>query len=177
MSSDTESSPPAALTDSRLAALCAQTARQAFLDYQERFHEITRRARERFLARAWAESYADAAARLKLYSAVLNDLTSQIRDLMGDRLSDRSVWAAIKAVYSSLIAASSEWEIAESFFNSLTRRVFATEGRRSVDRVCGYGLRCTSDKFANGCAPTLFRPGFTGTAPANGDGSGRRRFR
>jgi isocitrate dehydrogenase kinase/phosphatase len=38
------------------------------------------------------------------------------------------VWAAIKAVYSSLIAASSEWEIAESFFNSLTRRVFATEG-------------------------------------------------
>ena len=34
----------------------------------------------------------------------------------------------MKAVYSSLIATSTEWEIAESFFNSLTRRVFATEG-------------------------------------------------
>ena len=101
---------------------------KALLDYQERFHVITGRARDRFLARAWMESYADATARLKLYSAVLNDLTRQIKDLMGDRLSDRSVWAAIKAVYSSLIAASSEWEIAESFFNSLTRRVFATEG-------------------------------------------------
>lgn len=128
MSDSAGSSASAALTNSRLAALCAQTARQAFLDYQERFHVITRRARDRFLARAWMESYADATARLKLYSAVLNDLTQQIKDLMGDRLSDRSVWAAIKAVYSSLIAASSEWEIAESFFNSLTRRVFATEG-------------------------------------------------
>ena len=34
----------------------------------------------------------------------------------------------MKAVYSSLIARSPKREIAESFFNSLTRRVFATEG-------------------------------------------------
>jgi isocitrate dehydrogenase kinase/phosphatase len=34
----------------------------------------------------------------------------------------------MKAVYSSLIAQSPKREIAESFFNSLTRRVFATEG-------------------------------------------------
>jgi isocitrate dehydrogenase kinase/phosphatase len=128
MDNSADFSSSAALTNSRLAALCAQTARDAFLDYQQRFHEITRRARDRFLARAWMESYADATDRLKVYSAVLNDLTSQIKNLMGDRLSDRSVWAAIKAVYSSLITASSEWEIAESFFNSLTRRVFDTEG-------------------------------------------------
>ena len=47
---------------------------------------------------------------------------------MGARLPERSVWQATKAVYSSLIAQSIRWEIAESFFNSLTRRVFATEG-------------------------------------------------
>lgn len=127
--SDSAGSPAsAALTDSRLAALCAQTARQAFFDYQQRFHEITRRARERFMARAWLESYADASERLHLYGAVLNDLTVKIRELMGPRLDDRGVWAAIKAVYSSSIADSLEWEIAESFFNSLTRRVFGTEG-------------------------------------------------
>ena len=34
----------------------------------------------------------------------------------------------MKAVYSSLIAHIDSWEIAESFFNSLTRRIFATEG-------------------------------------------------
>ena len=78
--------------------------------------------------RAGPESYADAAARLRLYSEVLDDLTRQIKDLMAERIEDANIWAAIKAVYSSLIADSSEWEIAESFFNSLTRRVFATEG-------------------------------------------------
>jgi hypothetical protein len=47
---------------------------------------------------------------------------------MGPRLRERNVWTAIKAVYSSFIAQSRAWEIGESFFNSLTRRVFATEG-------------------------------------------------
>ena len=47
---------------------------------------------------------------------------------MGSRLHVRTVWSATKAVYSSLIAQSIRWEVAESFFNSLTRRVFATEG-------------------------------------------------
>ena len=119
---------PATITDSRLAALCAQKAQQAFLDYRERFHVITRRARERFLARDFAGAYADAAERLHLYASVLARLTTDIEDLMGPRLGERSIWTAIKAVYSALIAQCSEWEIAESFFNSLTRRVFATAG-------------------------------------------------
>jgi isocitrate dehydrogenase kinase/phosphatase len=119
---------PAAITDSRLAALCAQKAQQAFLDYRESFRVITRRARERFLARDFAGAYADAAERLHLYGSVLARLTTDIEDLMGPRLGERSIWTAIKAVYSALIAQSSEWEIAESFFNSLTRRVFATAG-------------------------------------------------
>jgi isocitrate dehydrogenase kinase/phosphatase len=120
--------PSAAITDSRLAALCAQKTEEAFLNYQERFHAISRRARERFLARNWPGSYADAGDRLQLYTSVLARLTTEIQDLMGSRLEKHSVWVAIKAVYSSLIAQSSEWEIAESFFNSLTRRVFATAG-------------------------------------------------
>jgi isocitrate dehydrogenase kinase/phosphatase len=119
---------PPALTDSRLASLCAQTALQAFLDYQDRFHAITGRARERFLARDWTGAFTDAAERLHLYGTVMDDLRQEIGSLMGERLSERRVWRAIKAVYSSLIAQSPAWEIAESFFNSLTRRVFATEG-------------------------------------------------
>lgn len=117
-----------ALTDSRLAALCAATAQSAFRDYQERFHAITRRARDRFRARAVSGTFADAAERLHLYGNVLTGLTTEIENLMSDRLRERHLWTAIKAVYSSLIAQSSAWEIAESFFNSLTRRVFATEG-------------------------------------------------
>ncbi|HSV63685.1 MAG TPA: isocitrate dehydrogenase kinase/phosphatase AceK regulatory subunit, partial [Chthoniobacterales bacterium] len=116
------------LTDSRLAALCAETVQRAFLEYEERFRAITLRARERFLARDWQGSYADAAERLRLYAQQMEKLTEQSKKIMGTRLSERSVWTGMKAVYSSLIAQSPKREIAESFFNSLTRRVFATEG-------------------------------------------------
>ena len=116
------------LTDSRLAALCAEIAEQAFLDYQARFNLITRQARDRFLARDWKSSHDDARARLYLYGDVLDELTRRIKELMERRLNERSIWTATKAVYSSLIARSPAWEIAETFFNSLTRRVFATDG-------------------------------------------------
>ena len=115
-------------TDSRLAALCAEAARDAFVEYERHFDEITRRARDRFLNRDWRGSFDDARERLRLYSLILSSLTHRVREVMGKRLNDRSVWIATKAAYSALIAQSSRWEIAESFFNSLTRRVFATEG-------------------------------------------------
>lgn len=118
----------ATLTDSRLAALCAEEARNAFREYEARFDEITQRARDRFLGREWRGGHDDASERLRLYTQVLAGLTSRVTELMGARLRERPVWRATKAVYSSLIAQSVRWEIAESFFNSLTRRVFATEG-------------------------------------------------
>jgi isocitrate dehydrogenase kinase/phosphatase len=120
--------PVKALTDSRLAALCANAAYRAFLSYQAEFHAITGRAVNRFLRRDWSGAYADAAERLGLYGRVLNELVVAVHGLMGNRLEKKPIWAAIKAVYSSLITHCNEWEIAESFFNSLTRRVFATVG-------------------------------------------------
>ena len=117
-----------ALTDSRLAALCAEEARGAFHQFETRFDEITRRGRERFLRRDWRGSFGDAAERLRVYPLALDELMPRIAQLMGRRLHERSIWSAIKAVYSSLIERSVRREIAESFFNSVTRRVFATEG-------------------------------------------------
>jgi isocitrate dehydrogenase kinase/phosphatase len=126
MSSKTSVVPP--LTDSRLAALCAEAARDAFVEYERHFDEITRRARDRFLKRDWHGSFDDARERLRLYSLILGSLTNRIRELMQERICDRSLWPAIKAAYSALISQFERWDIAESFFNSLTRRVFTTEG-------------------------------------------------
>ena len=109
-------------------ALCAEATCDAVVEYERHFDEITRRARDRFLARDWRGSFEDSRERLLLYSLILNSLTHRTRELMGERLDHRSIWSAIKAAYSALIAKSDRWEIAESFFNSLTRRIFATEG-------------------------------------------------
>ena len=122
------SSEPSPLTDSRVAALCAEATRDAVVEYERHFDEITRRARDRFLERDWRGSFEDSRERLRLYSLILNSLTNRARELMGERLDHRSIWSATKAAYSALIAKSDRWEIAESFFNSLTRRIFATEG-------------------------------------------------
>src|SRR4029078_13442211 len=82
----------AALTDSRLATLCAEETRNAFREYEARFDEITQRARDHFLACDWRSSYEDAAERLHLYSCVLDGLSNQITDLMGARLEERAIW-------------------------------------------------------------------------------------
>src|SRR6201987_2714428 len=59
--------PVKALTDSRLAALCANAAYRAFLCYQAEFRIITRRAADRFLRCDWPGASADSAERLGLY--------------------------------------------------------------------------------------------------------------
>ena len=78
--------PVKALTDSRLAALCANATYRSFLSYQAEFQIITRRAADRFLRRDWLGAYADAAERLGLYSRVLHRLVVTIHGLMGNRL-------------------------------------------------------------------------------------------
>jgi len=68
----------------------------------------------------WAGSFDDAAERLHFYNDFSTALTVAFAN-DGARLPERSIWTGIKAVYSSLIARSPAWEIAETFFNSLTR--------------------------------------------------------
>src|ERR1041384_1328468 len=119
------------LTDSRLANVGAQAICDAFVAYHAQFKTITRRARIHFERRDWHAMQTDAAARLDLYGEVITRIVPEIRELLGERDTDKLVWASLKAVYSGLIAPRDDWELAETFFNSVTRRIFATVG---VDR-------------------------------------------
>jgi isocitrate dehydrogenase kinase/phosphatase len=119
---------PPRLTDSRLANLAAQAIHAAFDEYSQAFDRLTRRAQYRFVNRSWQSGQADAAERLDLYKTVLDRLVADICELLDERLLDRLVWASMKAVYSSLIAGDDGWELAETFFNSVTRRIFTTVG-------------------------------------------------
>ena len=51
----------------------------------------------------WPGAYADAAERLGLYGRVLDALVVAINGQMGKRIEEKPIWAATKAVYSSLI--------------------------------------------------------------------------
>jgi isocitrate dehydrogenase kinase/phosphatase len=116
------------LSDSRLANICAQTILEAFISFQEQFQEITSRARRRFRDRDWRGMQQDAVERLDLYRLVLDPAVSKIHTLLDERLQEKLIWTSMKAVFSGLIADRDDWEIAETFFNSVTRRIFTTVG-------------------------------------------------
>jgi isocitrate dehydrogenase kinase/phosphatase len=117
-----------ALSDSRLASLGARAVADAYSSFDGRFRIITRRARIRFEERDWKGMAADARQRLDLYEVASQEAAGTVRRLLDTRVEDRVVWAAMKAVYSSLIQEREDWELAETFFNSVTRKIFTTIG-------------------------------------------------
>jgi isocitrate dehydrogenase kinase/phosphatase len=61
----------------------------------------------------------------------MKGVVSQVSAILGERLRDNPMWFEMKAEYSMLIACCSDYDLAETFFNSVTRRIFSTVG---VDR-------------------------------------------
>jgi len=116
------------LSPSRLANVAANAVLEAFESYQDGFVSISHRARQRFSRRDWAGAVADDAERLDLYGCVIDQVEEHVRRTLGQRVADALVWTSTKAVYSGLITGREDWELAETFFNSVTRRVFATVG-------------------------------------------------
>lgn len=114
--------------DTRRIQLVARSIVEAFDAYARTFSMITRRAKSRFERREWSGAVADAAERLDLYGVVINRLEADVRATLGARVTDGRVWAAMKLVYSRLIEARPDCEVAETFFNSVTRRIFTTVG-------------------------------------------------
>ncbi|MBI4673761.1 MAG: bifunctional isocitrate dehydrogenase kinase/phosphatase [Chloroflexi bacterium] len=116
------------LSDSRLANFGAAAIGNGFGEYHNEFKAITRRAKARFEQRDWQGMLADSTRRLELRSKIIARTVSAIRELLDERVNDHTVWVGIKAVYSGMIADRDDWEIAETFYNSVTRRIFATVG-------------------------------------------------
>lgn len=119
---------PGDLSGSLRADLVGPLIVEAFEGYQAAFRGITQRAKGRFERREWHQVVADAAERLDLYGLVIDRLESNVRVTLGSHVADRGVWASTKAAYSPLIDARPDRELAETFFNSVTRRIFATVG-------------------------------------------------
>lgn len=115
-------------SEGRPAGLAARTISDAYSDLRDRFGEITERAKLRFETRDWTGMAGDAAERLDLYGAVAWDTADTVAGLLDDCLYDKGVWSAMKSAYSAFAMERQDFELAETFFNSITRRTFATVG-------------------------------------------------
>jgi isocitrate dehydrogenase kinase/phosphatase len=106
----------------------AQSIFQAYEDYRTGFRLITKRAKTRFEDCDWHGIHADALERLELYKQAIDGIVATIRQITGLRVTDRHLWAQMKGEYGRLISCCSDNELAETFFNSVTRRIFHTVG-------------------------------------------------
>jgi isocitrate dehydrogenase kinase/phosphatase len=114
--------------DGQISAAGAQAVFDAYTRFRSEFHRITARAQGHFEARDWHAMQDDARARLELRPQCLRGLVQQLHALLDDRVDDARLWAAMKQVYRALIADRPDVEIAETFWNSTTRRVLSTIG-------------------------------------------------
>ena len=99
----------------------------AYDKYERGFEEITRRARSRFERRDWSGAQADASERLTLYKTHVDGAVADVHDILEDGVMERTVWGAMKSEH-ALRGDRPDSELAATFFNSVTRRVFSTVG-------------------------------------------------
>ena len=115
-------------TTLRPVAAAVASIHAAYEKYERGFEEITSRAQGRFERRDWSGAQADATERLALYKAHVDAAVADVHDILEDGVMERTVWAAMKSDHARLAAGRPDAQLAETFFNSVTRRVFSTVG-------------------------------------------------
>lgn len=101
---------------------------RAWITYIEEFQRHTRCAREHFDVRDWVGIQRDGAARLGLYTETLAAAIRELESLLGPDVRRRECWPELRRAYFDRVAWRSDAELAETFFNSVTRRLFGTVG-------------------------------------------------
>ncbi|HWN19526.1 MAG TPA: bifunctional isocitrate dehydrogenase kinase/phosphatase [Gemmatimonadales bacterium] len=115
-------------TTPRAVAAAVSAIHAAYENYRCGFEEITSRAQSRFEQRDWSGAQSDATERLALYKAHVDAAVADVHDILEDGVMERTVWAAMKSDHARRTSARPDAELAETFFNSVTRRVFSTVG-------------------------------------------------
>lgn len=146
--------------DAALAARTAEAILAAFRDYNEEFRQVTRRAARRFAEREWGLGARDAIERIELYDRRVEGCLAGLVGRMGRAIADEATWAAVRAEFGARVQDAPDREFHQTFFNSLTRKVFATEG---VNRQVEFDALDCAPQLTGGLAP--FRS-YSGGDPA-----------
>jgi isocitrate dehydrogenase kinase/phosphatase len=98
-----------------------------FAGFRRRFQSISRRATARFESRDWASLHRDALDRIDAYGVAV-DATIETILHDGYDTEDTAVWSAARDLYREEHLTDPFRPVAETFFNSVTRKLFVTVG-------------------------------------------------
>lgn len=111
-----------------LAKKSAARIYTGFMAYDRAFKKRTRKAKKRFEEQDWYASHRDQAKRIELYEKSVWKTYYRLEKILGEKFRDNSVWAEIKIHFDELIKDYCDIEFTKTYFNSISRRVFKTEG-------------------------------------------------
>lgn len=111
-----------------LIAECSQLIYDGFIDYNNRFHRITRRAQTRFEKRDWKGHQRDVVERVDLYEKSVRRVVLELRRTMGAHINDYQLWNEIRNYFGERLLEVPDVSFIKTFFNSTTRRIFGTIG-------------------------------------------------
>jgi len=103
----------------------ARTILNGFESYFADFQNMTLAARSRFENAQWQDMHKASTRRIDVYKSKTRQALEFVRLIAGRDLHDFEFWAGAKHVYARLIEGHSNFEIAETFFNSAFCAVFA----------------------------------------------------
>ncbi|MBJ31534.1 MAG: bifunctional isocitrate dehydrogenase kinase/phosphatase [Acidimicrobiaceae bacterium] len=106
----------------------ADTILAGFVDYIAGFRKVSRRSAAHFTNRAWVAQEDDSRQRLSLHRSTVVATVDRVRPLVDGVADRRGAWRVARSHYKDRIAERSDFGLAETFFNSVTRRVFTTIG-------------------------------------------------
>lgn len=104
-----------------------EAARIICTNYDEllaKFNELTSCAKEYFERQQYKDLFVRQQERYKLYGNYVRRCLDSVGQVLGNDLNDTERWKAIKTAYSGLIADRPYKLNSETFFNSITRKIF-----------------------------------------------------
>lgn len=89
-----------------------------------KYTRITRGAQERFEKRLWNECQQSIRERINDYDQSVSDIVAELFDVMTPSQEPLELWVEMKLAYTKLLATHPQFELAETFYNSIICRIF-----------------------------------------------------
>lgn len=107
----------------------ARVILNGFYAYFAEFENITLAARTRFEQAEWSSMAEVSSRRTDIYKEIVMETLEVARHIAGQRINDLNFWSGTRGIYASLVQGMTNFEIAETFYNSIFNSHF---GHRAI---------------------------------------------
>ena len=107
----------------------ARVILNGFYVYFAEFENITLAARTRFEQAEWSSMQEISSRRIDIYKETVMETLSVARHIAGKHIDDLNFWSGTRSIYASLVQGMTNFEIAETFYNSIFNSHF---GHRAI---------------------------------------------